>query len=420
MWPMPFDLCGPSLCTLPLVCVARDSGSPAHVGLVLGWRYLRPPPLITYSRSTLPNHHHVNTNPGSFPFNYPSPLSLRAAKVVKATAAVTNNSSSPVKELRDLSAMDAFRSRSISVSEHAVRRLGKILWGTEKKRKKKKSPPTLPQCFVARSMGWLMGCHVGPLGGFQGVGDACWREIGVSSELLSYTRCSFCLELFLHVVFAEAADSRFNSICLHLQFCVFLAWIVCYVWSVCERLMVTWIACLSNWKGTSFWGFVGFNHCAALVAGFSFFRSPKMFVWLWNCGVLSKTTVTLFDHVKSLYNLIIALTFVTQRISSEKIVVENIKTLDCSNIQTLCIWAFMPDDTYSEQLFFFFFHLSVYACFADGCVIKCCKWQTWLNSVLTTPPARQVAVKTLYQGNSALTANRGADLQFWLKIVLFR
>uniref|UniRef100_A0A674PC77 Tuberin n=1 Tax=Takifugu rubripes TaxID=31033 RepID=A0A674PC77_TAKRU len=32
-------------------------------------------------------------------------------------------SSSPVKELRDLSAMDAFRSRSISVSEHAVRRM---------------------------------------------------------------------------------------------------------------------------------------------------------------------------------------------------------------------------------------------------------------------------------------------------------
>ncbi|KAK1886995.1 Tuberin [Dissostichus eleginoides] len=33
------------------------------------------------------------------------------------------SSSSPVKELRDLSAMDAFRSRSISVSEHAVRRM---------------------------------------------------------------------------------------------------------------------------------------------------------------------------------------------------------------------------------------------------------------------------------------------------------
>ncbi|XP_034043215.1 tuberin [Thalassophryne amazonica] len=51
------------------------------------------------------------------------PRSLRATKVSKAAAAVANSSSSPVKELRDLSAMDAFRSRSISVSEHAVRRI---------------------------------------------------------------------------------------------------------------------------------------------------------------------------------------------------------------------------------------------------------------------------------------------------------
>ncbi|XP_056443146.1 tuberin isoform X2 [Gadus chalcogrammus] len=51
------------------------------------------------------------------------PKSLRAAKVARAAAAVANSSSSPVKELRDVSAMDAFRSRSISVSEHAVRRM---------------------------------------------------------------------------------------------------------------------------------------------------------------------------------------------------------------------------------------------------------------------------------------------------------
>uniref|UniRef100_A0A3Q1EQU2 Tuberin n=1 Tax=Acanthochromis polyacanthus TaxID=80966 RepID=A0A3Q1EQU2_9TELE len=51
------------------------------------------------------------------------PKSLRAAKVAKAAGAVANSSSSPVKELRDLSAIDAFRSRSISVSEHAVRRM---------------------------------------------------------------------------------------------------------------------------------------------------------------------------------------------------------------------------------------------------------------------------------------------------------
>lgn len=51
------------------------------------------------------------------------PKSLRAAKVAKAAAVAVANSQSPVKELRDLSAMDAFRSRSISVSEHAVRRM---------------------------------------------------------------------------------------------------------------------------------------------------------------------------------------------------------------------------------------------------------------------------------------------------------
>ncbi|KPP69040.1 tuberin-like [Scleropages formosus] len=47
------------------------------------------------------------------------PKSLRTAKVAKQGP----GSNSPVKELKDLSAMDAFRSRSISVSEHAVRRM---------------------------------------------------------------------------------------------------------------------------------------------------------------------------------------------------------------------------------------------------------------------------------------------------------
>ncbi|CAL9700618.1 unnamed protein product [Knipowitschia caucasica] len=51
------------------------------------------------------------------------PKSLRAAKVARAAAVAVANSQSPVKELRDLSAMDAFRSRSISVSDHAVRRM---------------------------------------------------------------------------------------------------------------------------------------------------------------------------------------------------------------------------------------------------------------------------------------------------------
>ncbi|MGH0137685.1 UNVERIFIED_CONTAM: hypothetical protein FKN15_021798 [Acipenser sinensis] len=47
------------------------------------------------------------------------PKSLRTAKIAKPGF----NNSSPVKELKDLSAIDAFRSRSISVSEHAVRRM---------------------------------------------------------------------------------------------------------------------------------------------------------------------------------------------------------------------------------------------------------------------------------------------------------
>uniref|UniRef100_A0AAY4EA27 Tuberin n=1 Tax=Denticeps clupeoides TaxID=299321 RepID=A0AAY4EA27_9TELE len=47
------------------------------------------------------------------------PKSLRTAKVAKPSP----SSNSPIKELKDLSAMDAFRSRSISVSEHAVRRM---------------------------------------------------------------------------------------------------------------------------------------------------------------------------------------------------------------------------------------------------------------------------------------------------------
>lgn len=102
-----------------------------------------------HSPPTLPNHHHPHDDsppycppppyrqPGSVPLalrhGYSSPPSLRAAKVAKAAAAVANSSSSPVKELRDLSAMDAFRSRSISVSEHAVRRLEKSLLGNQTK-----------------------------------------------------------------------------------------------------------------------------------------------------------------------------------------------------------------------------------------------------------------------------------------------
>lgn len=79
MWLMPFDLCGPTLCTLPLLYVACDLWSPAHVGLVLGWWCLRPPPHITYSRSTLPNHRHVNTNPGPSRFSLQLPITAQSA-----------------------------------------------------------------------------------------------------------------------------------------------------------------------------------------------------------------------------------------------------------------------------------------------------------------------------------------------------
>ncbi|XP_052462248.1 tuberin isoform X3 [Carassius gibelio] len=47
------------------------------------------------------------------------PKSLRMTKVAKQGP----SANSPVRDLKDLSAMDAFRSRSISVSEHAVRRM---------------------------------------------------------------------------------------------------------------------------------------------------------------------------------------------------------------------------------------------------------------------------------------------------------
>lgn len=46
------------------------------------------------------------------------PSSLRLAKNAKQGL----NNSPPVKELKESSAVDAFRSRSISVSEHVVRR----------------------------------------------------------------------------------------------------------------------------------------------------------------------------------------------------------------------------------------------------------------------------------------------------------
>lgn len=83
----------------------------------------------------------------------PSPWMLtspshRAPKVAKAAAG--NSSGSPVKELRDRSAMEAFRCRSISVSEHAVRRLD--LQGHKR--------TVTASTLVSSSMGWLTGRRV--------------------------------------------------------------------------------------------------------------------------------------------------------------------------------------------------------------------------------------------------------------------
>lgn len=207
-WILPaLFLAPPFLCDLcPLTFVALPSvpclPSVWHVAfghvMLLWWRFLPSPgipPHTTYSPSTLPNHQHAYDDPPSHchrhlitnPGPFPSPFdmgthhrpSLRAAKVAKAAAAVANSSSSPVKELRDLSAMDAFRSRSISVSEHAVRRLEKSLLGNQAKNNN--NNPNIC-CFLHGMVDGVSGhCHAGPLGGRWVVwlqvtpeaGDAC-------------------------------------------------------------------------------------------------------------------------------------------------------------------------------------------------------------------------------------------------------
>ncbi len=151
--PFSCDLYPLTFVTLSSVpCVACALWSSAHVALVLGWRFLLSPGIPPHTTLSPPHsqttatltmthpltaHRRHIAKPGSVPLafrhGYSSPPSLRAAKVAKAAAAVANSSSSPVKELRDLSAMDAFRSRSISVSEHAVRRLEKSLLGNQTK-----------------------------------------------------------------------------------------------------------------------------------------------------------------------------------------------------------------------------------------------------------------------------------------------
>lgn len=145
--------------------------------------------------------------------------------MAKAAAAVANSSSSPVKELRDLSAMDAFRSRSISVSEHAVRRLEKSLLGNQQK-KQQQQPKHLFVFFYHyfSSMGWLMGCQIIVMRDrWEGVGWFCSRENlervlharwkvcvfwAAIIHVLSYIL--FCHDLLLHVVFRRRHWKTFD------------------------------------------------------------------------------------------------------------------------------------------------------------------------------------------------------------------
>lgn len=268
--------------------MACAAWSPAHVALVRHscclLVYLHTP----HSHPTLPNHHHphddspphtltthrhCNLDPGPrsprpSPWHSSQP-SLRAAKVAKAAAAVANSSSSPVKELRDLSAMDAFRSRSISVSEHAVRRLEMSLLGNQTKINY--NPNT---SLVASSMGWLMGCRVIVMRGrWAGVGWCvardtwsgwCMLEEGLCVDHFSFvlgcdhTRAVFrfsSYDLLLHAVFTDDIGKHLHPCrCFSVWFCsntdfafifiefkFFLVWLC--VWLYVFFVLFCWVLC---------------------------------------------------------------------------------------------------------------------------------------------------------------------------------
>lgn len=157
--------------------------------------------------------------------------------MAKAAAAVANSSSSPVKELRDLSAMDAFRSRSISVSEHAVRRLDKSLLGNQAKKKQKNNNNPNICCFLHGMVDGVSGhCHGGPLGGLAqgtpGAGGACWRKVCVSvcfgaAILHVLSHILFCRDLLLHALFAEDVGKRRTLSCP--IFALTQSWTFCFV-----------------------------------------------------------------------------------------------------------------------------------------------------------------------------------------------
>ena len=167
LWPLTFVALSSVPWPLPLrgVCllVTCSCCSGALVTIpAVSWRTYTHHTLPPHSQTTaapmmtplITAHRHLSANLAHSPCLSTWVPSLRAAKVAKAAAAVANSSSSPVKELRDLSAMDAFRSRSISVSEHAVRRLEKSLMGNQTKKQQQ------PKHLLLSSMGWLMGCRV--------------------------------------------------------------------------------------------------------------------------------------------------------------------------------------------------------------------------------------------------------------------
>lgn len=117
IWPLPPPLigCGLGVCRhlgsvtcdwslAPFVTLHNQSHSPIH-------------PWLKYAPNS-PQLSLVTTLPWRTPDLVCPRGSLRTTKVAKQGP----SANSPVKDLKDLSAMDAFRSRSISVSEHAVRR----------------------------------------------------------------------------------------------------------------------------------------------------------------------------------------------------------------------------------------------------------------------------------------------------------
>lgn len=221
-WPLPLR----GVC--PLVTCSCCSGALVTIPAV-SWRTFTHHTLPPHSQTTaaltmthlITAHRHLSANLARSPYLSTWVPSLRAAKVAKAAAAVANSSSSPVKELRDLSAMDAFRSRSISVSEHAVRRLEKSLMGNQTKNNN--NPNTC--CFPPWDGWWGVGSlSCGSVGWFvaretPGEGGACWFVCWPFWFVLGWDHTRAVLlfvfyDLLLHAVFA--ADIRKYLMFLHL------------------------------------------------------------------------------------------------------------------------------------------------------------------------------------------------------------